>query len=253
MKIKKFIATVLFVFTLIAGGFSQSQPVFAALNKKQVVSIIKKDNKNTNSSKLNANVVTKIKKDKVYADFSFTSNLEKKLIHQVGTLQYKNKNVNVEVWYDIPANRAYINNNGKWEYVTIDFNDVKNGKYNNALTAPLLKELEKKGKLKHQGDTYTLSSNINLKKYMKLYMRLISKEKISKKDANYLKKNVKLSSVPVVYTVENQKFVSSRVKYNGSLNKQVKLKVKMSLGNFGEYETLTLPEETKNAVKMKED
>lgn len=267
MKVKKLISSVLLAFTIVAGGLTQIKPANAAtLSKKQVVSVIKDDlqtNKNGkydaifNSSTL---ISTKSGKTKKYHSTAKLSGAYNKDVVQLESKSIQNNVQNKKVveitntWTDINNSRFYSSQDGKWVYSPIT-KEFKGSLYEqlanqNTQTSFFIAGL-KGGKLTSKNGTYTLTSTVDAKKHFNLIMKMTLVKDFSNKELKQFRKQTKIKKVKVVYTVRNNKLVSSKASILVSeLFSKQKTKFVHKFSHFGEYANLVVPDDVKNTATL---
>lgn len=251
MKSKKVISALLLSVALFGGGLAHTQSVDAALSKKQAISIIKKEEQTPTSSQTDQISTTKYRKQKTTIKTKSIFNSQAGVLHSISTAKSGKKTQQLDEWVDLNSKRIYSIQDGKWQYDKLpdylvkELNNLKNGKSLQKFNKSIYQEMSKKAKITSKNGTYTVKGTLKGQKMLDAMLKLMGSNKV---DTSYLHKNFKFSKCTFVYTIKDKKIIDSKYALKATLAKSTQVTVKMRKSHFGQFDTLTLPDEVKNAT-----
>ena len=251
MKLKKFFTAMLLSTALVGGGLTHAKTVDAALSKKQAIAIVEKKQSKQSSGQFTFN--TKIKSGKQKINFAsqgaFTTKPE--LVQTITKVKLGNHTEKVEQWIDMDKKRVYTKADGKWQYTPIEDTDTAKTdikKYSGDLkkfTKSINTDLNKNAKLSHKDGVYTLKSNVNITKASKFLNKIFKNYKV---DLKSFKKHVKLSKCNVTFKIKDKKVTSTATSFKMNYDKKIPASFNFRIFDFGNFDSLKLPDEVKNAT-----
>ena len=248
MKFKKLISAVLLSVALVGGGLFHAQSVEAALSKKQAIAVIAKDEQNPTSLQMEQTTTTKYRKKTTTTTEQSVFNSQKGLFHIISTTKTEKKTETTEQWVDLDSKRLYSKQKGQWQYDTLpdflitELNKLKNSKALKKYNKGIYQEMGKNAKITNNNETYTVKGKVSGKKLLRSTLGMLGQA-----NTKSLLKSFKFSNCKFVYTIKDQKVVSSYVSLKASFAKTIHVRVKQSKSNFGDFNDLQLPDEVKNA------
>ncbi|MDF7638416.1 hypothetical protein PT285_03070 [Lactobacillus sp. ESL0791] len=253
MNLKKTLVSLVAAVGMLSCGLMQPQKAAAAMNKNQVINIVKKDASKVTSGKLNADMNFKVAKQPttIKADGDFGGNpLVSHINYSINT---DGKTQNNEMWIDTKNKVTYTKHDDAWVKSATSNDAMLDSVTNSALSkknSSFYKQLAKKGKLTRDGDSYVLTATINQKKQLKKLFASMAKQYLNQGQYQQLEKHFSFGLYHIKVTVTGEKLTSYQVKFSAKYGKTYSLAATVAVSDFGKNNQLAIPANVLAAAQL---
>lgn len=248
LKFKKLFLALATMTALFTGGCSQTQKQAKPVLTKNAA--IKKSQQTFKSGQAKQLIDLKTDTASQVITSSYTFGGNPTVFHLNYQTQTKNKNNNIEEWIS-NTNKTYINGQSNWYYSDLkqmsghSYTDLLEAIMNNNLLLNPPQKLVDAYKMKHSGNTYTLTATITDPKIMRDAAEpiLLTNTQSQQQYPTYRKliKAGKYQKMTVKLIVKNQKFATFNYQINAQIGKMFQMHIGQSYANMRNQDFLKIP------------